>query len=75
MITEAILILVMLMAFTFVIANHFKNEAVLKTLVSDPWQSIAGLLQNGSWGTPDRTNASHPNGHGRHIVIEGESVK
>jgi hypothetical protein len=75
MITEAILILVLLMFMTFMIANHFKNEELVKTMVSGPWQSLAGMLQNGSWGSPDKTNAIHPNGHFRHIVIQGEPAR
>ncbi len=75
MITEAILILVLLMAFTFTMANYFKSEELLKHMVSDPWQSLAGMLQNGVWGSPEKTNVVHPNGHFRHIVIQGEPAK
>jgi hypothetical protein len=32
-------------------------------------------LQNGVWGAPAVTNVSHPNGHGRHIVITGEPAQ
>ena len=60
MITEAILILVMLMGVTFAAASYFKDKELLKHLIQDPWQSLAGMLQNGVWGSPDKTNASHP---------------
>ena len=73
--TEAILIMVLLLGVTALVTNHFKDQEVLKTLVSDPWQSVAGMLQNGVWGAPDKTNVSHPNGHVRHIVIQGEPAK
>ena len=74
-ITEAVLILVMLMGVTFAAASYFKDQELLKHMVQDPWQSLAGMLQNGVWGSPEKTNAIHPNGHFRHIVIQGESAK
>jgi hypothetical protein len=73
MITEALLILTMLMLFTFMTANYFKKEELLKTLIQGPWQSLAGMIQNGVWGPPDKTSANHPNAHYRGIVIQGES--
>lgn len=75
MITEAILILVMLLGVTFAAASYFKDKELLKHMIQDPWQSLAGMLQNGAWGPPDKTNAAHPNGHFRHIVIQGEPAK
>lgn len=72
LIVEAVLIIVILMATTFATAKFFKGEELLKKLVQGPWQSLAGMLQNGVWGTPEATAISHPNGHGRHIVIQGE---
>lgn len=75
LIIEAILIIVVLMAVTFTIANFFKSQELIKQLITGPWQSLAGVIQNGVWGTPAATNASHPNGHGRHIVITGEPVQ
>lgn len=71
MVTEAILILVVFMAVTFAIAQFFKDQELLKKLISGPWQNMAGMLQNGSWGTPEATAESHPNSHVRHISIQG----
>lgn len=75
MIVEAILILVLFMGFALVTANYFKDQEILKHMISDPWQSLAGMLQNGVWGSPDKTNAVHPNAHFRHIIIKGEFAK
>jgi hypothetical protein len=75
MVTETILILVLFMGVTFTIANYFKNEEVLKKLISGPWLNLSGMLQNGVWGTPDATADSHPNGHGRHVVIDAEHAQ
>jgi hypothetical protein len=75
MITEAILLLVALMAVTFAVANYFKNEEVLRQIITGPWQNIAGMLQNGVWAPPAVGALAHPNGHGRHIVITGEEAR
>lgn len=74
MIVESLLIITLLMGVTFAVANYFKNQEVLKQLIQAPWQNLAGMLQNGGWGTPDQTAINHPNGHRRHIVITGEKV-
>lgn len=73
MIVEAVLIITLLMGATFLVTNYFRNNEVLKTLVQGPWISLAGMLQNGSWGPIKDTAAIHPSAHGRHIVITGES--
>jgi hypothetical protein len=75
LIVEAVLIIVVMMAVTFAVGNYFKSQEVFKSLITKPWQSLAGLLQNGVWGAPAVTNVSHPNGHGRHIVITGEPAQ
>jgi hypothetical protein len=73
LILEAILIIVICMAVTFTTATFFKDKAIFKQVISGPWKSLAGMLQNGVWGTPEKTAISHPNGHFRHIVIIGET--
>jgi hypothetical protein len=75
MIVEAILIITLTLAITFMVAKYFKDEEVFKSLIQGPWQALAGLLQNGVWGPPAKTNASHPTGHFRHIIVEGELAK
>ncbi len=74
-ITEAILIIVMLVGFTFAVANYFKDQDVLKQIITGPWQTLSGMLQNGVWATPQAGAIMHPNGHGRHIVITGEEAQ
>lgn len=74
-ITEAILIIVMLVGFTFATANYFKDQEVLKQIITGPWKTLSGMLQNGVWATPEAGAISHPNGHHRHVVIDGEDAK
>lgn len=75
MVTEAVLIMVVLMAFTTLVARYFRDKEVLRQLISGPWVSLAGVLQNGVWLPRERGAISHPNGHTRHITIQGESAR
>ncbi len=74
-VTEAILIIITFLGVTFAVTNYFREQEVLRSLISTPWQSLAGMIQNGSWGAPSRTNILHPNSHDRHISIRGESAR
>ncbi len=74
-VTEAILIMVVFMAMTLMVAQYFKSQEVLKNLVTGPWTNLAGMLQNGVWQPAQSGALSHPNGHSRHISIQGESAR
>jgi hypothetical protein len=74
-ITEAVLILIMMFAIVFAVANYFKDKEVLKQLITGPFANLAGMFQNGVWQPPDKGAASHPTGHFRHISIQGEGVR
>jgi hypothetical protein len=71
-ITEAVLILVTLMAISALVANHFKQNEVFKKLIKGPWVQLSGVLQNGVWASPEDGGVSHPNATIRHIVIQGD---
>ncbi len=73
LIIEAVLIIVMFVAFTGLVTNYFKSNEVLRQLISGPWVNLAGMLQNGVWAPASTGAAIHPNAHGRHVVITGES--
>lgn len=75
MLVEAVLIMVVFMAFTMMTARFFRDKEVLKQLISGPWVALSGVLQNGVWLSPDKGAISHPNGHTRHITIQGESAR
>jgi Na+/alanine symporter len=74
-VTEAVLIMVVLMAFTLMVGRYFRQNEVLKQLITGPWVAMSGMLQNGVWLSPEKGALSHPNGHTRHITIQGESAR
>jgi hypothetical protein len=75
LILEAVLIIVMLTAFTGMTIRYFKDNELLKSLISGPWQNLAGMLQNGVWAPPATGAAIHPNSHNRGVVITGEEAR
>lgn len=75
LIIEAILIIVALFAVTFLVGTYFRDHDFVKKLIQGPWKNLAGLIQNGVWQPLEQSAASHPNGHGRHIVITGEPAQ
>lgn len=75
MVVESVLIMVVFMAFTLMAAKFFREKDVLKQLITGPWVALSGVLQNGVWIAPAKGAVSHPNGHTRHITIQGESAR
>lgn len=74
-IVESVLIIVIFLTVSFAVTKFFKDNEVLKGLVTTPFGSLAGMLQNGAWGPPARTNLIHPAAHARHVSLQGESAK
>lgn len=69
---ESILILVLFFALTTLVAAGFKQNELFTQMVSAPWQSLSGVLQNGVWMPPARGTAMHPSQHERHISTQGD---
>jgi Na+/alanine symporter len=74
-VTEAVMILVLLMGFTFLVANYFKSREVLKQLIQGPFQHLAGMMQNGVWAPPGAGATKHPSSHDRHITVQGDPIQ
>lgn len=71
-ILESVLIMTILFGFTFMAAQFFKGEELVKQLITGPFANLSGMLQNGVWQPPAVGAASHPSHHHRHIVIQGD---
>ncbi|MGE4131269.1 MAG: hypothetical protein AB7F86_06500 [Bdellovibrionales bacterium] len=74
-VVEALLILVVLIGLLTLSARFFREQELVKKLISGPWVNLAGMLQNGVWQPADAGAVSHPNGHTRHISIQGEAAR
>jgi len=74
-ITEAVLMMVVFLAGTFLVANAFKENELIAGLVKKPWQSIAGMLQNGVWEDPSAGGSKHPSTYMRHVSLQGDKPR
>jgi hypothetical protein len=69
---EMALMLVVIVAMALAVSQGFKSNQIFANLISGPWRSLSGLIQNGVWGDPASTVAKHPNGFSRISSPEGE---
>ncbi|MDC0980321.1 hypothetical protein OAQ84_01155 [Bdellovibrionales bacterium] len=72
MILEAILILVILLGITLFISSRFKSDEIFASIISKPWQSISGMIENGYWEPPAAARGRHPGHLDRHVSLKGE---
>ena len=75
MVIEMVLLMIVFTAITTSIAASFKENEVVKTLVSGPWLVLSGLLQNGAWESPQNSMALHPNNNRRRTSVDGENFQ
>src|SRR5690606_38187619 len=73
--TELILILVVLVTAVLAVSTAFRNEEYFATLVSGPWRSLQGLIQNGTYGSPDDTMSRHPSRFERAASARGDNLQ
>lgn len=69
---EMALMLTVIVFVSLTVASSFKNNQYFANLVTGPWQSLSGLIQNGVWGDPQKTMAQHPNQFARVSTVKGE---
>lgn len=72
MIIEAVLIMTMLMGFAYIVTSSFRSNETVAKLVSGPWTSLAGVIQNGTWAPAEQNMKSHPSDMDRRISLEGD---
>lgn len=75
MIIEYILLTVITIGIAIFVSSSFRSNEFLAQMVSAPWRSLAGMIQNGSWGDPESTMANHPNHHANSSSFRGEPVR
>lgn len=75
LIIESILLITAFFAVTLLVSREFRSREVIASIVSGPWVSLAGMIQNGSWAPPERAQTLHPSHHGHHISLKGDPVR
>lgn len=75
MVVEMVLMLVVMVGVAVSVASTFRNNEYIAKLVSGPWESLSGLIQNGVWGRPGDTVGKHPNVFHRLNTVRGDELK
>ncbi len=70
MTVEAVLLLVVFVAFMQVANGTIKEQEFLKKMVSGPWSFLQGMIQNGVWSEGNTGSDIHPNVYGRRASPE-----
>ncbi len=72
---EMVLMVALAVMVAMAVSKGLRDNEFFATLVSGPWTSITGLVQNGTWGSPEDTMAKHPNQFVRVSTVEGDDVE
>ena len=75
MAVEMVLIIALVVGFSVFVGNEFRNRSFIAGLVSAPWKSLAGMIQNGVWGPSQDTMSQHPNSFSRVTSPEGDPIQ
>lgn len=75
MIVEYVLLTVIVVGVALFISTQFRDNELLGEIVEKPWQSLAGMIQNGSWAPPSDSMQLHPNYRGRTTSVRGKELK
>ncbi|OFZ19472.1 MAG: hypothetical protein A2Z20_05475 [Bdellovibrionales bacterium RBG_16_40_8] len=68
MTVELVLMMVVTVSIGVGISKFMNDNRVVRNLVEGPWDSLAGMIQNGVWGG---TNDDHPNNFDRVGSVKG----
>lgn len=72
---EMVLMVALVVMVALAVSKGLRDNEFFANLVSGPWTSVAGLIQNGVWGSPEATMAKHPNQFLRVSTVEGDPVE
>jgi hypothetical protein len=67
---EAVLLMVMALAFAKVATGAIKEQELMRDMVSGPWSYLQGMIQNGVWSANNAGSDVHPNVYGRRASPE-----
>ena len=72
---EMVLVMALVLGASVFIGNEFRTRGFIASLVSTPWKSLAGMIQNGVWGPSQETMSQHPNSFSRVTSPEGDPIQ
>lgn len=70
---EVVLLMIAVVSITFMAFRQMNSQRVLQNLIQSPWQNaLAGMIENGAWGSVAQTRMLHPNLKSRHSSKKGD---
>jgi len=72
---EMVLMVALLVGVAVFVGKEFRSNEIFAKMVSGPWQSFSGLIQNGVIGNPKDTMSKHPNQYDRLATVRGTELK
>lgn len=60
-VVEAVLLMVLSIGLLTLGLRTLKDGNILGNFISGPWARVAGMIESGSWETPDVAAKKHPN--------------
>ena len=69
---ESVLLMVVMLSIFIASVNALRDGQFLAKLVERPWESVAGMIECGVWGTPATACKSLPNQKNRNISLQPE---
>jgi hypothetical protein len=69
---EYIMITVVLVGLALSVKKFIISENMLGNFVQKPWDMVAGMIETGVWGEPNKVRPMHPGHIARHNSLAGE---
>lgn len=69
---EYVLIAVIMTGLAIAAHRFVQSSNLLGNYVQNPWQQVAGMIENGVWADARRARPNHPNKLYRHLSLQGE---
>jgi len=67
---EAVLLMVVSVSILLFGLRYLKENKTMGTLVSGPWEKVAGMVESGSWTPADEAASKHPNQLDRSLSLD-----
>ncbi len=70
---EYILLMVILTGVFLAVRNTFISDNIMGNFVQRPWALVAGMIETGVWGEPQKVRSMHPGTLSRHNSFKGDA--
>ncbi|MDE0119488.1 MAG: hypothetical protein OXM55_05720 [Bdellovibrionales bacterium] len=68
---EMVLLLVVMIGMSYLVLKEFQVQKLFKNFISNPWKTIGGMIESGSWQKQPEAKRDHPNHWKRMFSTKG----